>query len=455
MTGKQCAKITLLSVLLVVLGLSGVFAQKTLDVCPSGCAFRSIQAALNAAARGDRISIGPGTYLENLVITKSITLRGAARDTVIIQGFEAGKPVMRISGRTHVTIEDMTISEAKVGAASETLADGIRIRGDASVALTRVRISSNGNDGMVVADRAQARVQDSMITSNADDGIFVDEQARATLENSVIEANGGCGIWAVSPQIGGQGNRMRTNGADLCGNTLPVLRLPLVPQTDKRQIAFPGEYASLQEAVDALAEDGTILIAAGTYSGGLTIYKRLTLQGAGREVATLKGSGRAPVISLITGAEATVEGLTLTQGRDGLKAAGRARGKASRITTANNSDDGIEVRDGALMTIQDARVTQNAEDGLFLSGFAQAVVEHSQILSNGRDGILARGSVLADINENQILNNNGWGIALWMDACHKEAAGDEAFTGLIGGGGNELSANKSGDLCGVSSNVKK
>jgi hypothetical protein len=55
----------------------------TKTVCSSGCAFTSIQAAINAAAPGATITIGPGNYYENIVVSKSVTLRGSGLETVI------------------------------------------------------------------------------------------------------------------------------------------------------------------------------------------------------------------------------------------------------------------------------------------------------------------------------------------------------------------------------------
>lgn len=46
-------------------------------VCPSGCPFSKIQAALDAAKDGETITVGPGVYRENLKITKSVSLVGA------------------------------------------------------------------------------------------------------------------------------------------------------------------------------------------------------------------------------------------------------------------------------------------------------------------------------------------------------------------------------------------
>jgi len=52
-------------------------------VCNSGCFFTSIQAAINAAHPGATITVGAGSYYENVVVNKSVTLRGAGTTSVI------------------------------------------------------------------------------------------------------------------------------------------------------------------------------------------------------------------------------------------------------------------------------------------------------------------------------------------------------------------------------------
>jgi pectin methylesterase-like acyl-CoA thioesterase len=53
-------------------------SQSTLIVCPIGpCQFQTIQAAIDAAPVNATIQINPGTYEENLVITKSLKLIGS------------------------------------------------------------------------------------------------------------------------------------------------------------------------------------------------------------------------------------------------------------------------------------------------------------------------------------------------------------------------------------------
>lgn len=57
-------------------------------VCASGCDYSSIQTAINNAANGDNIAVRVGTYNENLVINRPLTLYGATWDRIKDQDYE-------------------------------------------------------------------------------------------------------------------------------------------------------------------------------------------------------------------------------------------------------------------------------------------------------------------------------------------------------------------------------
>ncbi len=65
----------LIGVLLCLIACSPVLAA-THTVCPSGCNFTSIQAAINASGDGDTIEIQSGHYSESLVVDRSLILTG-------------------------------------------------------------------------------------------------------------------------------------------------------------------------------------------------------------------------------------------------------------------------------------------------------------------------------------------------------------------------------------------
>ena len=82
----------------------------TLNVCPSGCPYSSIQAAVGAAASGDVIQIAAGRYVGNVTIEgKALTLVGASGGTPATEVVGiGGGPVFTLgegSGSTSFLIE--------------------------------------------------------------------------------------------------------------------------------------------------------------------------------------------------------------------------------------------------------------------------------------------------------------------------------------------------------------
>src|SRR5829696_796682 len=55
----------------------GPCSSRQCDVCAAGCAFTTVQAAIDAASAGATIALCAGTFAENVRINKNLTLAGA------------------------------------------------------------------------------------------------------------------------------------------------------------------------------------------------------------------------------------------------------------------------------------------------------------------------------------------------------------------------------------------
>ena len=75
---------TACAVAVICLAAAGQAWGASKTVCKMGnCQFNTIQAAINAASPGATITIGAGTYEENVLINKSLTLEGYGKKTVV------------------------------------------------------------------------------------------------------------------------------------------------------------------------------------------------------------------------------------------------------------------------------------------------------------------------------------------------------------------------------------
>jgi len=117
----------------------------TLKVCPSGCTYATIKAAVAAAGAGDTITIGTGTYHErNIPITKDLTLTGDGSASVIIDGQSLGRIFVIGAGKV-VSMSGMTIQNGKVATADQ---DGGAVLNNGALTLNDMKFLNNYTDNM-------------------------------------------------------------------------------------------------------------------------------------------------------------------------------------------------------------------------------------------------------------------------------------------------------------------
>jgi hypothetical protein len=144
------------STVLSLIGAGSATATTTLCVAhaTSGC-FATIQAAVDAASKGDTIRVAAGTFAGGITITKSVQVVGVSAGATIVKG---GGPVVTIgqfegdNGGVQVVISRMTITGGVTDTPGTAGAGGISIpqsRGQATGATVRI-------DDSVISDNEAA-----------------------------------------------------------------------------------------------------------------------------------------------------------------------------------------------------------------------------------------------------------------------------------------------------------
>src|SRR4030042_1639554 len=82
-----------------------------------GYDYQSIQEAINAAERGDIITIKPAVYKERIKLKDGVAILGLSREKVILEADATEGPVVTIEGCKDVRLEKITVRQ--VGATDE------------------------------------------------------------------------------------------------------------------------------------------------------------------------------------------------------------------------------------------------------------------------------------------------------------------------------------------------
>lgn len=194
-----------------------------------------------------------------------------------------------------------------------------------------------------------------------------------------------CTVLALLPSCGGGDGEDRDPS------------IPLAPDTVPERRTVPGDYPSIQEALDAARIGDTILVAPGVWSGPVempptpVILASTVLTGADSSVVAetvIDGAGGDWVLRVDTLAgHSRILGLTLRNGGDCIQARGSFDFEGGILTDCGN---GIAYRPGSAGHVAHSRIFENRDDGVEMTGDHVVLLEHNLIRDNGDDGIEMR-----------------------------------------------------------------
>lgn len=181
-------------------------------VCLNGCSYTTIQAAIDAAVEGDVVEVGSGTYRENVIVDKRVTIRGVntGEGVPVVDAQGNGSAVLlKASG---VFLEGLTITNAgpypsagiEVVSRDSVVAGcavmnsnwaGIYLKGSANTTISRCISSNNGNDGILVFRATGNLISESVVSNNLDDGIALLSSDDNRIEGNLVANNTDVGIF--------------------------------------------------------------------------------------------------------------------------------------------------------------------------------------------------------------------------------------------------------------------
>ena len=147
--------------------------------------YNTIQKGVNAASVGESVQVASGTYYENVVINKFLTLKGADRGTTIIDGSGLSKTVVEITA-DNVSINGFTIRNGGNGI-HLYMCNGTTVSGNA--------IALNNYDGISLEASGNNTISGNTVTLNDFEGIAIEDSNDNFISGNTVTNNT---FWGIS-----------------------------------------------------------------------------------------------------------------------------------------------------------------------------------------------------------------------------------------------------------------
>ncbi len=287
----------------------------TITVCASGCDYSDIQSAIDASANGDVIEIAEGTYAPSATLNtmgKAITIRGSTNLD--------GTPATVIDGQGKRRVFQMnngegpgTVLENLVITGGYASSGGGLYLENSSPTLTNCTVSGNTASlfgGGLDLYYSSPTLTNCTVSGNTatDGGGLLLWGSSPTLTGCLLCANAASSgpqvHFVLNSTLLGEGNCFTSSCEDSDGDGWPDKCGSIGDGVHE----VPGEYATIEEAIASAGAGDVVLVAAGTYAPSATLNtmgKAITIRGAtnpdGTPATVIDGQGQRGVFLIASG----------------------------------------------------------------------------------------------------------------------------------------------------------
>ncbi|MFF3326848.1 right-handed parallel beta-helix repeat-containing protein [Streptomyces sp. NPDC002889] len=447
-------------------------AQGTVQVTHTGTSrwrrrtgeYASLAAALEAAGDGDILTVAPGTYRENLVVQRAVTLRGA-------EGSVGSVRIAPVDGvpltvRASATVQDLHVEGQDTSAPALLVEDGtpelidlrivtrsaagIEVRGAARPTVRRCTVDNPAGVGIGVLDGAGGVFEECEVVAAGQSGVSVRGGAHPRLERCRVHHASGAGL-----SVTGEGTGLEAIGCEVYeikGTGLQIAARAAAHLTDSSVHRTSGDGVTLDtDAVLTLSdcdihdvpENGIDL-----RSRSVLTLTRSTVRRFGRNGLSVwdpgtrvdanqceihDSTGDYPAVWVSDGATAVLDSCRVHDVPDALfvlDRGSRADVVDSDISQVRNT--AVSVSDGATAQLDDCRIREVSTGAWFrdhgsggtLNGCTIDAAQTGVIVTKGADPLIERCTVTGPVEAGFYVSAEGRGT---FRGCRVTGSGGYGF----------------------------
>ncbi|MGC0378903.1 right-handed parallel beta-helix repeat-containing protein [Streptomyces sp. SAI-229] len=416
-------------------------AQGTVQVTHTGTSrwrrrtgeYASLAAALEAAAEGDVLTVAPGTYRENLVVQRAVTLRGpeGSPGSVRIAPPDGVPLTVRASAVVqdlHVEGQDTTAPAVLVEGGTPELRDirvvtrsavGIEVRGGARPTARRCTVDNPAGSGIAVLDGGGGVFEECEVVAAGQAGVAVHGGAHPRLERCRVHHASGSGLTVTGENsaleaVGCEVYEVRGSGVQVTGRATAHLTDCDVHRTTGDGVTLDTDAVLTladcrihdipENAVDLRSRSVLTLTRTSVRRfgrNGLSVWDPGTRVDA-NQCEIFDSTGDYPAVWVSDGATAVLDSCRVHDVPDALfvlDRGSRADVVDSDLTQVRNT--AVSVSDGATAQLDDCRIREAATGAWFrdhgsggtLAGCSLDGVQTGVIVTKGADPTVERCTV--------------------------------------------------------------